>query len=233
MLAGKSPAQLRELKRLGLDQPASPSAFGLGPPPRRDDDDDEEAVNPADRVVVEWNPADDSLDAERIAHSLHGDDLPIVAEHFRQSLIWASQAKSLVEMGWRVHAMIRVFRPAVLEGMTLEAKIEYERDLVKWLGAGRRALARVGEIYWLTFAWCARCVTVSQLGQRGFAMVYNEARSLLGTSNTNAALGGLGSKTRQAFNRTVQDYRDAHHGARNDVMRDEETRIKCKVAHTN
>jgi hypothetical protein len=177
---------------------------------------------------------DDSTPVDELEPlGLHEDDLVGIGECFTAALIWASQAKSLVEMGWRMHAMLRVFRPALVEGMQLEARLEQERELRRALGIGERTVLKVGECYRGVLAWCRRCNSLSQLGQRGFAMIYAMRRDLIGKPNTNAALGGLSNKTRQAFNKTVGDFRDSNNGFRNGVMRDEQTRIKCKTAQTS
>jgi hypothetical protein len=216
---------LRELRKHGLDKPLTWD-LGFGPP-RRGDDDDEEFENPADRVAIERDPI------AEIEQPIEEPEIAIAAQHFTDALIWASQAKSLVEMGWRIHAMLKVFRPALLEGMALEARLEAERDLRKSLGVGRRAIAQAGDYFRQVLAWCRRCSSLSQLGQRGFAMIYVMRRDLIGRLNTNAALGSLSNKTRQAFNKTVQDFRDSNHGFRNGVMRGETTRIKCRLAQQN
>jgi hypothetical protein len=192
------------------------------------DAQDEDETNPADDVV-DANTAIDELEPLDV----HESDLAKIGDHFTAALIWASQAKTLVEMGWRIHAMLRVFRPALLEGMELEARMEQECELRKALGVGRRAIAKISDYYRGVFYWLFRCNSLSQLGQRGFAMIYCMRRDLIGKLNTNAALGGLSNKTRQAFNKTVQDFRDSNHGFRNGVMRDESTRIKCQIAQTS
>jgi hypothetical protein len=46
------------------------------------------------------------------------------------------------------------------------------------------------------------------MGQRTFAMIYVLRRDLLSGRNTNAAIASLQNKTRQAFNRTVGNFRD-------------------------
>lgn len=132
-----------------------------------------------------------------------------------------------------MHAMMRVLRPALLEGMTLECKLDRERDLRSAIGAKRKMLKRAGDQYRGVLGWLRRCTSLSQLGQRGFAMIYVMRRDLIGVLNTNAALGSLSNKTRQAFNKTVQDFRDSNHGFRNGVMRGERTRIRCRIAQTS
>lgn len=222
MLAVKTPAELRELSELGLEKPL-PWDLGFGPP-RRDDEDE----NPADRVI-------DSRTAVDEVEPLISDqsELAEIAQCFHSALVWASQAKSLVDMGWRIHAMLVVFRPVLLDGMALEARLQYERELRRSMGCSRQMTDAVGDHYRSVLAWCRRCNGWSQMGQRGFAMIYVMARQLIGRLSTNAALGGLSNKTRQAFNKTVQDFADSNHGFRNGVMRGERTRIKCRIAQTS
>jgi hypothetical protein len=45
----------------------------------------------------------------------------LVAEWFGRVLVWASQASSLVQMGQRLYVILYVLKPALIEGMTLEA----------------------------------------------------------------------------------------------------------------
>lgn len=224
MLAKASPARLRKLKNLGLDEPV---AWDLGGPPRRRSDDDEDDENPADSVSIDRDPI------AEIEEPIQESELSIIADYFTAALIWASQANTLIEMGWRIHALLAVFRPVLLEGMALEARIEMQRDLAKSVGVGRRVLNAIGEHYREVLAWLRRCNSLSQLGQRGFAMIYVMRRDLIPDRNTNAALGALHGKTRQAFNKTVGDFRDSNRGFRNGVMREETTRTKCRIAQTS
>lgn len=190
-----------------------------------DPDDD---TNPADEVV-DYRTAIDDLEPLEVAAS----DLPIICEHFSKALVWASQAKSLVEMGWRIHTMLHLLQPALIEGMALERRVNYECELRISMECGPGMIKRVGEYYYELLAWLRRCNGLSQLGQRGFAAIYILRRDLIGRLNTNAALGGLSNKTRQAFNKTVCDLRDALRGFRNGVMRGETTRIRCRISQTS
>jgi hypothetical protein len=224
MLAKASPALLRKLKAAGLDKPV---AWDLGGPPRKRSDDEEDDENPADGVSIDRDPISE------IEEPVQESELSIIADHFTAALIWASQAKTLIEMGWRIHTMLAVFRPVLIEGMALEVKVEMKRDLVNAIGSGRTVLKLVGEYYREVLAWCRRCNSLSHLGQRGFGMIYVMRRDLIPERNTNAALGALHGKTRQAFNKTVGDFRDSNRGFRNGVMREETTRTKCRIAQTS
>ncbi len=221
-----TPAQLRHAIENGYDKPLP---FEKSRPGwKGDGDNEDEQGNPADDVVDSNTPLD-ALEPLGV----RDDDLGKIGECFTAALIWASEAKTVIEMGWRIHAMMAVFRPALLEGMELETQLDRELGLREAIGLRRRTVLKVGEYYRGVLAWCRRCNSLSQLGQRGFAMIYAMRRDLIGKLNTNAALGGLSNKTRQAFNRTVGDFRDSNHGFRNGVMRGESTRIKCKISQTS
>jgi hypothetical protein len=214
--------RLRQDKNLRLHEHSLPRRSA-----RRSEDD--EFADPADLAITESRVVEE---LEPVLES----DLAQISDAFSAALIWASQARSLVEMGWRIAAMLHVFRPALLEGMALEARFEHERSLRKAVSGSRSFLSKVGDYFRLVFAWLRRCDSLSQMGQRGFAMIYVMRRDLVAGKNgknTNEALGALNNKTRQAFNKTVGDYRDCHRGFRNGVMRGEETRIKCRQAQTN
>lgn len=156
-------------------------------------------------------------------------ELSEVCDVFGRALIWAGRAESLVDMGWHMHALLAVMRPALLEGMELKFETDLARELVKFLGADRVLLERVGEHYRKALQCVRRCGALSQLGQRGFAMIYLIKPTAIG-SLTNAALGSLNNRTRQAFNKTVQEMRDSLAGFRNEMMRSEETRKRCRTA---
>ncbi len=216
MLASKSPDELATLKELGLDKPVAWD-LGIGSPRRFGDDDQDR------------NPADDVIDMTPVlSEPVRPDQLQIIADHFSRALVWASEAKTLIDMGWRLATMIAVMRPALLQGLDLEVRLELRRGLKRALADANPA--EVGEHYRGQLEWCRKCSSISQLGMRGFAMLYVLRRDLLGSLGTNAAIAALQNKTRQAFNRVVQNYRDAHHGFRNGVMRSELTRTRCRIA---
>jgi hypothetical protein len=227
MLATRTPAQLAELKKLGLDKPVSYDLLRGRP---RLIDGEEEFDDPADDAVDLRHPIAELNQAEPGPELLGGEeDLAKITEAFAQALAWAGQAKSLVDMGWRFHAMLQVMRPALLEGMELEVKMELAKDLVGAMEADRELLSQVGERYQRVLAWIRRCGSLSAMGQRGFAAVYLIRRGAIG-ARTNAQLGAMSNKTRQAFNKLVQDCADWLGGFRNEVMRREKTRIKCRMA---
>lgn len=208
----------------------APLPFEPSNPPRSSSSEEDDEMDPADDAIDTITALDE---IERSEHEHEHQEIAKIADAFTAALIWASQAKTLVEMGWRIHAMVRVFRPALIEGVALEARLEQERELRRALGVGPRIVAKIGEYYRGVLAWCHDAVSLSQLGQRGFAMIYTMRRDLIGKLNTNAALGGLSNTTRQAFNKDVCNFRDSNYGFRNGVMRDESTRLKCKQAQTS
>ena len=175
------------------------------------------------------DPADESVDLTPVlSEPVTPDQLQQISDAFGAALVWATEAKTLVDMGWRLAAMLKVMRPALLEGMALEIEAELEAELLEAVaGADPRA---IGEHFRKLLAWCRRCTSLSQMGQRTFAMIYVLRRDLLSGRNTNAAIASLQNKTRQAFNRTVQNFRDTHGGFRNSAMRGEGTRKKCREA---
>jgi hypothetical protein len=178
--------------------------------------DDENDADPADAAIA-------ALFSETAI-----DEINLISDAFSRALVWASDAHSMVEMGWRLATMLKVMRPELLEGMMPYVPRDLERGLRKAIG-DVDPLA-VGSGYKRLLAWCRRCKSLSQMGQRTFAMIYVLRRDLLSGRNTNAAIASLQNKTRQAFNRTVGNFRDTFAGFRNAVMRGEETRTKCRDA---
>jgi hypothetical protein len=158
------------------------------------------------------------------------DDFTRIGCYFSRVLVWLSEERSLVAIGQRMIALLTVARPALAVGLPA-AKPEHVRELYHEILAGIDPLV-VGKYYRADLAWCRRTRSISQLGTRTFAMIYVVARHLLNDLSTNAAIASLQNKTRQAFNRLVQNYRDSRRGFRNAVMRDEGTRRKCQSAQT-
>jgi hypothetical protein len=215
MLASASPAELARLKELGLDKPNSWD-HAWGPVRKSRDDDDSEFDDAADDAVapIELLPAT-------------VDEINRISEAFSRALVWATDAKSMVDMGWHLATMLKVMRPELLENIPGVPR-DLERALRKAIGDVDPL--EIGAGYKRLLAWCRRCKSLSQMGQRTFAMIYVLRRDLLSGRNTNAAIASLQNKTRQAFNRTVGNFRDTFAGFRNAVMRGEETRTKCRDA---
>lgn len=217
MLAKASPAKLARLKELGLDKPNSwDHAWG---PVRKSSDDEGEFNDAADDAIAPMELPPATID-----------EINLISEAFSRALVWATEAHSMVEMGWRLATMLKVMRPELLENIPGVPSV-LELGL-RTAFAGVDPL-QVGSGYKRLLAWCRRCKSLSQMGQRTFAMIYVLRRDLLCGRNTNAAIASLQNKTRQAFNRTVGNFRDTFAGFRNGVMRGEGTRIKCKNAQLN
>lgn len=217
MLANASPAQLARLKEQGLDKPNSwDHAWG---PVRKLDGEGEFS-----------DAADDAIDTTPVLPEYVAiDQLKLISEAFGRAMVWAAEARSMVDMGWHLATMLKVMRPALLEGMMPNVPRDLESALRAAIGDDVDPL-ELGNFIWRLLAWCRRCKSLSQMGQRTFAMIYVLRRDLLCGRNTNAAIASLQNKTRQAFNRTVQNFRDTFGGFRNAVMRGEETRRKCQEA---
>ncbi|MEN3369971.1 MAG: hypothetical protein V7609_2114 [Verrucomicrobiota bacterium] len=177
----------------------------------------------------EFDDAADDAIAPILLSETAIDHLNLVSDAFSRALVWATEAKSMVQMGWRLTAMIAVMRPELLERAPSDRVLE--KELIAALGNVNPF--EVGSGYWRLLAWCRRCKSLSQMGQRTFAMIYVLRRDLLSGRNTNAAIASLQNKTRQAFNRTVGNFRDTFAGFRNAVMRGEKTRTKCRDAQLN
>jgi hypothetical protein len=158
------------------------------------------------------------------------DELQLISDAFSSALVWATEATTLVDMGWHLATMLKVMRPALFAGMMPGVPRDLEKGLREALSGTDPLL--IGANYWPLLAWCRDCTSLSQMGTRTFAMIYVLRRDLLGGRNTNAAIASLQNKTRQAFNRTVQNFRDTFRGFRNGVMRGEGTRIKCRKAQS-
>jgi hypothetical protein len=212
-------AKRLELRKLGLHK-AKLESRGGGPPRQSENEFDD----PADLAIDTRHPIAEMNESVRVS------ELADICEAFAAALHWAGQAKSLVEMGWRMSTMLHLLRPALVEGMALELKIDLARQLAEAMGGKRAVITEVGSRYRKVLAWVRRCSDLVQLGQRGFAMIYLIDRRAIGGA-TNATLGGMDDKTRQAFNRIVGDGRDSLSGFRNEVMRGEETRKRCRISN--
>jgi hypothetical protein len=153
--------------------------------------------------------------------------LASIAEHFAAALIWASQAKSLVEMGSRFVAMMHLMHPALVEGMAAEIRKVSAADFPLPPSA---ALLSVGDHFRNILAWTRRGASLSAIGQRGFAVIYVMRQDLIDGA-TNEKIGRLRNITRQAVNKTIQDFRDTFAGFHNHIMRGDETRLRCRAAH--
>lgn len=227
MLAEKTPAERRQLEELGLDKPIGWDFFERAPR----NADDSEFADAADDAVDYRTPID-AIEPEATKS-----DLAELCQVLEDALRWAAEAKSLVEMGWRMAAMMKLLQPALLEGMALEAKAERTRlekdtrELRRALNCAGEILRAAGEHYKSLLAWVRRCDSLSELGQRGFAMIYVIRRALIDGA-TNARLGAMSGITRQAFNKKVMDFKDSHFGYRNEVMRSDTTRTRCRLAQT-
>jgi hypothetical protein len=200
---------------LGLDKPNAWD-HAWGPIRKSSVDDDSEFDDAADDAIapIELPPATI-------------DEINRLSEAFSRALVWATEAKSMVDMGWHLATMLKVMRPELLENIPGVPR-DMERALRKAIGDVDPL--EIGAGYKRLLAWCRRCKSLSQMGQRTFAMIYVLRRDLLSGRNTNAAIASLQNKTRQAFNRTVGNFRDTFSGFRNAVMRGEETRTKCREA---
>jgi hypothetical protein len=200
----------------GLDKPNS-FDHAWGPVRKSSSDDDSEFDDAADDAIAP------------ILAPATFDEINRISEAFSRALVWASDAHSMVEMGWRLATMLKVMRPELLEKIPGVPR-SLERELRKAIGDVDPL--EIGAGYKRLLAWCRRCKSLSQMGQRTFAMIYVLRRDLLTESgrDTNAAIASLQNKTRQAFNRTVGNFRDTFAGFRNAVMRGEETRTKCRDA---
>jgi hypothetical protein len=215
-VATLTPAELANLQELGLAKPNTWD-HAWGPVRKASVDDDSEFDDAADDAIAPIDLAPATLD-----------QINLISDAFGRALVWATEAKSMVDMGWHLATMLKVMRPELLEGMMPNVPRDLEKGLRKAL-AGADPL-EVGSGYKRLLAWCRRCKSLSQMGQRTFAMIYVLRRDLLCGRNTNAAIASLQNKTRQAFNRTVGNFRDTFAGFRNAVMRGEETRTKCRDA---
>jgi hypothetical protein len=92
-----------------------------------------------------------------------------VAEMFGSVLHWASQAKSLVQMGQRMYVMLYVLRPALIEGMTLA-------NIGKQNAVTRQAVDKLITDFRLTFGVTGRTMRSDETRRRCRASQLNRAR---------------------------------------------------------
>jgi len=184
--------------------------------------DDEDDRDRADDAVYHGLPMPHEEDDPTLKES----DLAEIVDAFSSALVWAGKAQSVIEMGWRLATMLHVMRPVLIEGMALEIRRRDAEELRAAMGKSR-LIALVGDHYRRALAFCRRCKDLRTLGQRGFAMIYLIKPAAIGGA-TNAGIGELDQRTRQAVNRQIGEARDSLDGFRNEMMRREETRKQCR-----
>lgn len=144
-------------------------------------------------------------------------------------MTFAGIKPDLLQMGWRMLAILRIMRPELIGGMNLAIPKNAEKELRRLL-FGTDPLA-TGDFYRRPLAWVRDCASLEQIGQRGYSMIYVMRLDLV-DSITCAAIGAFKNSTRQAANKPINDFRDTFSGIENLVMRDEETRRKCRKSQT-
>lgn len=158
-------------------------------------------------------------------------ELDALCDHFGAALNWATAGKpGLLVMGARWVAILSVMRPQLVGGMRLPGLRQKEFAL---RGALLKQVDRdplvTGDFFRRPLAWVRDCTSLSQLGQRGYSLIYVMRNDLVG-GMTCEELGSFKGDTRQAANKPIQDFRDTFGGIKGLTMRGEETRKKCREA---
>jgi len=171
---------------------------------------DPEATEAADPI--------DSLEPIRVGEEM------MISAAFHQALAWCVGGKTLVEIGMRYLCVLKIWKPVLLAGMTLELEAEMQRDFIQNVGSfgAMEGLGRLLE-------WARRARMVSAVGLRIVAMAYVLSPGLIGDM-TLEQMGEPVKKTRQAVDKLVQDFRDTFEGIRSRSMRDDGNRLICKNA---
>lgn len=197
-------SEQRRLKSLGLDQPIRPdrtAAVGT------EDDDEEHEVEVVQSV-------EEQIEEERA-----------LARAFGQALRWACEAPDLVQAGRRALLMLHVWQPALVEGLQRQIARELEAEFRKTVGSDDDGGPGLGRL----LDWLRQAPSLSAMGARVHAAAYVIVPTAIG-ARTLASLGSMNQKTRQAWDKMVQDFRDTFDGIRSRAMRGDETRIKCRDA---
>jgi hypothetical protein len=226
-------AELRKLELLSKDLPEGCSLLRPLPYEKTiaatNNSDDDEAPNPADLVVDHRTPI---VDFE----SVNDLELQRLCDHFGAALVWATKPRKrrlqpeLLQMGARMLAIITVMRPREIRGMNIRLPQSMLEDLRKSLGVGDPL--ETGKFFRRPIAWIRRTTSLSQLGKRGYSMIYNIRLDLL-NSITCEKIGALDNKSRQAANKPINEFRDTFRGIKSLPMRSNETRNRCREAQTN
>ncbi len=216
-----TPQQLAAAIRGGYDKPLPyENGYHLN-----GSDDDDVFKDPADRAVDARIPIVDF-------DSVPTPELQKFCDDFRRALVWATRPNchdengTLPQMGVRMVAIFAVLRPQC----KLEIKERASRGMIDSL---RREIEsdprQVGRFFRRPLGWVRECSSAVQLGKRTYSMVYVLDGDLI-NSSTCAAIGSLDNKTRQAANKTIQDFRDTFGGIKSLPMRGKITRKRCKLS---
>jgi hypothetical protein len=122
-VATLTPAELANLQELGLAKPNTWD-HAWGPVRKASVDDDSEFDDAADDAIAPIDLAPATLD-----------QINLISDAFGRALVWATEAKSMVDMGWHLATMLKVMRPELLEGMMPNVPRDLEKGLRKALAA--------------------------------------------------------------------------------------------------
>ncbi len=205
--------QRRRLAKLGLDKPDASYHAGNDVGMLEDAAMRNEAS--------EWgNPA------AAIEGAIEPEEEHEIDDAFSKALAWATQGKTLVQIGQRLGIILHIWKPALLRGLQIEIQRERAADFSRELGED---LADDTGAAGLFLEWLSRGTSLSQWGQRVLAAIYVLRPQLVGAP-TLAAIGAHNNKTRQAVDKLVQDFRDTFGGVKSRAMRPDENRKRCKRA---
>lgn len=194
----------RALSLLDLDKPAS-EQFG---PVVAESEEERDFIGQIASVPIEAS-AEDRAELESALN---------------RALYWALEGATIVEMGWRMMMVMKIWRSPVIAGLALEFQEERLRECRREVGPDDDDNSS-GRI----FEWLCRAASLGQLGQRLLAMAYVVNPGAIGSMSLQA-IGRFNNKTRQAVDKLVGDFRDTFGGIRSGGMRDDENRMTCRMA---
>jgi hypothetical protein len=181
-------------------------------------------------VVEQFGPVRPREEEEDFEREIADGELPVMLEAdgreiqaaVTRAMYWCLEARSLVEIGQRWLLVMTIWRSPLIAGV----QMEFEREL---MDAAAREVGDDDGGSGHVMEWVRRAGKVSQIGQRVMVAAYVLAPAIIGSASLEV-IGRLNNKTRQAVNKVVQDFRDSFGGIKNRAMRDDSTRLLCKIA---
>jgi len=212
-LAALPEDEQRKMKDLGLDEPQN-EQFG---PVRKME---------REEAFLQHEPVSeiDDMSAIFAGHMVEAttEDSQELEAAVTKALHWALAAPTIVEVGQRWLLVMHIWRSPLVAGLQLEFERELEAECENQVGGDDGSSGHIME-------WTRRGTSLSQIGQRVWVVAYILAPAVIGSA-TLQLIGSFTNKTRQAVNKIVQDFRDTFGGVRSRAMRDDSTRLLCKIA---
>jgi hypothetical protein len=195
--------------------------------------EDDESTDPATYAVDPRDPRVPTLDFSWVGQ-VSPLEVQRQCDRFRCVLVWAAgnangSRPGLVEMGTRMLVILDVLKPDLRIGLPVSLSVQLRHEL-RAIVDGEDAL-RLGRFFRKPLAWVRKCTSLVHLGKRAYSMMYVLCGDLI-DSATCTTIGALGNRTRQAANKSIQDFRDNFSGIKSLPMRGNGTRMKCQKRYS-